>query len=175
MTQRNDQTQREPEDTLDKVLRSEMHWEAPPSLCAHLGALIQYAPALMAGDDVALPPFVQQAAQTVIVRSQPKRWYTTLVTMLTVIAITVSVMVAWQLYGTVGQELGLTSMWLTVSQTFADISASIFRALPPQASYALQLLSGIRSYLYWLLLVAVLWLAVDGASPNFLLRQQQTS
>lgn len=174
MTQQNDQTQREPEDTLDKVLRSEMHWEAPPSLCAHLGALIQYAPALMAGEDVALPPFSQQA-QTIVIQPQPKRWYTTLVTMLTVVAIAVSVMVAWQLYGTVGEELGLTNLWLSVSQTFADINASIFRALPPQASYVLQLLAGVRTYLYWLLLVAVLWLALDGVSPNFSLRQQQTS
>ena len=149
---------RAPDDRLDELLRGELRWEAPPALTAQLLALVPNAPALL------LAPPAQP----------PKRWYVLLVTALTVVALTLSLLVAWQFYSLIGAQLGLREMWRALLDAPSLGLARLLEALP-QAGYAVSLLSGVRSYLYWLLLVAVLWLALDGSSFSFSLRRQQTT
>lgn len=150
--------QRDPDDRLDALLRDELRWEVPAALSAQLLALVPGAPALA----LAAP------------MPQPKRWYVVLVTALTVAALTLSLLVAWQFYSLIGPQLGLPEMWRALLDAPGLGLARLLEALP-QASYAVSLLAGVRSYLYWLLLVAVLWLALDGSSFSFSLRRQQTT
>ena len=150
--------QRDPHDRLDTLLCDELRWEAPAALTAQLLALVPGAPAL-----------------TIFAPApRPKRWFVVLVTALTGVALMLSLLVAWQFYNLIGAELGLPDMWRALLDAPALGLARLLEALP-QASYVVSLLSGVRSYLYWLLLVAVLWLALDGSSFSFSLRRQQTT
>jgi hypothetical protein len=149
---------RDPADRLDALLRAELRWEAPAALTAQLLALVPGAPVLFA----AAP------------QPKPKRWYVVLVMVLTAAAVLLSLIVAWQFYSLIGAQLGLPEMWRALMDAPSLGLARLLEALP-QASYAVSLLSGVRSYLYWLLLVAVLWLALDGSSLSFSLNRQQTT
>ena len=150
------QHERDPDDRLDMLLRNELRWEAPAALTAQLLALVPGAPALYASAPAL----------------KPKRWYVILVMALTAAAIALSLIVAWQFYSLIGAQLGLPEMWRALLDAPGLGLARLLEALP-QASYAVSLIDGVRSYLYWLLLVAVLWLALDGSSFSFSLRRQQ--
>lgn len=165
MNDTNHELDRDPEDGLDRLIRPAMCWETPPQLAANLLALIPGSPTLLA----ALPSDL-----SFVPRPQPKRWYVVLVTILTVLAITVSLLVAWDIYGAMSAELGLPGVWQTISAAITNGIDHLFAALP-QVNYLVHLLAGVRTYLYWLLLVAVLWAALDGWSPHMPFRGQQVS
>jgi len=165
MSNQHDEQERDPEDLLDRILRPELRWDAPAYLTANLLTLIPASPALLAAlpSELAFGP-----------RQRPKRWYVVLVTILTILAISVSLLVAWDIYGAVSAELGLPGLWQALSASVASGLDRVLAALP-QLNMLVSLLAGIRNYLYWLLLVAVLWAALDGWSPSVPFRRQQPS
>lgn len=163
MNEQNDlNTERDPENGLDKVLRAELRWEAPPHLTNNLLALVA-----LASSESGLALNQTPAFE---LPERPKRWYVILVSVLTAAAIVVSLMVAWQF----SAQLGLPAMWQSLSQTVSTGIDQLHTSLP-QLSTLVSLLSGIRNYLYWLLLVAVLWAVFDGWSPNMSSQRQQVS
>lgn len=141
--------ERDPEDALDRMLCHELHWEVPPELTARLLSL------------VALP--------LPVARLRPRPWYSGLVLLLTAVAIGLSLTVAWQFYAILGNELGFTAIW---EQFQLQLTLGMQQAYEsfPLSRYALALLLGVRNQLHWLLLAAVLWLALDGWTPKFALR-----
>ncbi len=155
--------QRDPDDKLDTVLRAELRWEASAELTSRLLALVPGAPVL--SHSVVQPAVVRP-------RPRPQPWYTWLVMVLTAMAIGLSFAVAWQFYSAVGAELGLAAMWSQLQAAPAIGLQRLYETFPV-TRYAVALLIGIRDQLHWLLLAAVLWLALDGWSPGFALRRQQ--
>jgi len=138
---------REPDDSLDTLLRQELRWEAPPELTQRLLALVPGAPLL-----VVAPP-------------RPKSWYSLLVLVLTAAAIGVSLAVAWQIYGALGAELGLSAVLAQLWDAPAIALQRLYEALPASRD-AVALLVAVRDQLHWLLLALVLWLALDGWQPR---------
>jgi hypothetical protein len=145
---------RDPEDTFDRVLRSELLCQAPPELTARLLDLV---------------PGAQPAAAP-----RPQRWYTILVTVLTVLAVLVSLAVSWQFYGVLSAEFGLVSFWQQV-QTLPLAGLEWLYTQVPALSTVADLLGGVRDQLHWLLAALVLWLALDGWTPRAEMAQQQAS
>lgn len=91
--------ERDPEDTFDRVLCGELFWQAPPDLSSRLLELVPQAVAF----NFNLPePLVE--APAVLIR--PRTWYTSLVSLLTFLAVVVSLAVALQFYTVVGAHLG---------------------------------------------------------------------
>lgn len=157
--------QRDPEDPFDRALRSELRWETPPELTTRLLALVADAPAFSS---------FSSAAGSLYARAQPKPWYTTVVMLLTAVVVGLSLAIAWQIYGALGAQLGMGELWQQIQLMPAMGLKWLYEELPI-TRYVLAVLSSVRDQLHWLLLAAVLWLALDGWSPNFPLRRQQTS
>lgn len=138
--------------SLDLMLRSELHWTAPAALTMQLLALV--SPAGLAS------------------RPRPKGWYVTVVYVLTALAVGLSLAVAWQFFGMLAAQIGLGD---ALSQLLAAPSqglAQLTRAIPGVQAvmpFALKL----HEQLLWLLLVAVLWAALDKWNPSFSLRRQR--
>jgi hypothetical protein len=146
--------QRDPEDTFDQVLRTELFWQASPDLTEHLMAL--------ASQEFEPEP------------DRPQPWYITLVTVLTILAMLLSLGVAWQFYGAVSAELGLTSLWASLQTSVATWLTWLYAELP--AAYTLvEAIKIIHDQLHWLIIALVLWLTLDGASPRVTLQQKQLS
>lgn len=157
--------ERDPDDTFDQVLRAELFWQAPPDLTSRVLACIPGAAASTALPDTA--PACEEA--------RPQTWYTVLVTILTALAVGLSLAVAWQFYTIVGTELGLSALWsdlqLMVNTWFAQLASEW-----PIVHALVDLVTIIRNQLHWLLIAIVLWLALDGGSPpRVALQQQQAS
>ncbi|PDW01965.1 anti-sigma factor [Candidatus Viridilinea mediisalina] len=140
---------RDPDDGLDALLRQETRWEAPPDLTLRLLNLVPGAPLMPS-----LPP-----------QPQPKPWYSTLVLVLTAIAVGLSLAVAWQLYATLGAELGLTAIFEQLRHAPLIGMQRLYEAVP-MSQYAIEVLLAVREQLHWLLLALVLWLAFDGWKPS---------
>lgn len=138
---------RDPDDGLDVLLRQELRWEAPPDLTLRLLGLVPGAPLVSS-----LP-------------SRPKPWYSTLVLILTAVAVGLSLAVAWQVYGTLGAELGLTAIFEQLRHAPLIGMQRLYEAVP-MSRYALEILFAVREQLHWLLLALVLWLAFDGWKPS---------
>jgi hypothetical protein len=94
--------------------------------------------------------------------------------MLTALAIGLSLAVAWQFYATLGAQLGLEGYWAQLQAAPANGLEQLVTTVPA-SRYVVAVLSGISRQLHWLLLAAVLWLALDGWTPRFSLRRQQTT
>lgn len=129
-------------DTLDTLLQAEMRWDVPADLTAKLLMLAGPAP-----------------------RVRPQGWYVTLVYILTVAAIAVSVGVAWQFMGLLASQIGLGDalavLWAAPAQGLAELT----RALP-ESRYLIDFFIKVRTQLLWLLMVAVLWAALDRLNPQ---------
>jgi hypothetical protein len=138
---------RDPEDGLDALLRAELRWEAPPELTARLLSLVPGVPLL----------------GTLSARPQP--WYSTLVLVLTAIAVGLSLAVAWQVYGVLGAELGLTAVFEQLRLAPLIGLQRLYETLPVSRQ-AVAVLVAVRDQLHWLLLALVLWLALDGWQPQ---------
>lgn len=150
-----EQLTREPDDSLDLILRHELCWQAPDELTARLLALIPGAPVIPA-----------------IVTARPKSWYSLLVLVLTAVAIGLSLAVAWQFYSLVGVELGLGAMIEQLQAAPAVGLQRLYEALPGSRN-VVAVVVAIRDQLHWLLLAIVLWLALDGWQPR--LRRSRVS
>lgn len=138
---------RDPEDGLDALLRAELRWEAPPELTARLLSLVP-AVSLLGN----LP-------------ARPKPWYSTLVFVLTAIAVGLSLAVAWQVYGALGAELGLTAVFEQLRLAPLIGLQRLYETLPASRQ-AVEVVVAVRDQLHWLLLAMVLWLALDGWQPR---------
>lgn len=145
---------REPDDSLDQILRQELRWEAPPELTMRLIGLIPGA-AL-----VGIPA----------TPARPQSWYSMLVLVLTAVAVGLSLAVAWQLYSTVGAELGFGAVLTQIQQAPGIGLQRLYDALPISRDIV-ALLVAVRDQLHWLLLAVVLWLALDGWQPRVSLRR----
>ncbi|NJN16399.1 MAG: anti-sigma factor [Oscillochloris sp.] len=133
-------------DRLDQVLRQELRWEAPPDLSLRLLGLVP-----------GLNPMV--------VIPRPKPWYSTVVLVLTAIAVGLSLAVAWQFYGMLGAEMGLSAIWDQLRAAPGLGLLRLYEALPASRN-VVAVLVAVRDQLHWLLLAIVLWLALDGWQPR---------
>ncbi len=151
----------DPPDSFDRVLCKELFWEASPELTHCLLALATQA---------AVPEGLLSRGQVPMAPLRPRLWYTTLVTVLTALAVSLSLAVAWQMYGMIGAELGLPDMWLALQSFAAGELARLYSELPMMRSL-IALVGSVRDQLHWILIAIVLWLALDGWSPRVTLQQ----
>jgi hypothetical protein len=175
----------DPEDTLDAVLRTELRWHAPPDLTRQLIALAERsaAPIQLHGEQAGVPatPVPTSFDETIPplpTRSQPGAWYSVLVMILTSMAVGVSFAVAWQFYGLVGAELGLSDL----AARFQEAVASSMQQMGEEVPLIHQALTFVGSLyrhmawlINWLLIALVLWVVLDGYTPGPPLQQQRTS
>lgn len=144
-------TYRQQQTKLDTALRAELHWQAPADLTARL-LVLAAAPLLM-------PPVMR-----------PKTWYVRLVYVLTLLAISCSVLVGWHIAAMLVAQFGVgdTLAWL-----WGAPAAGIERLheLLPQSRYAIDFFLRVRDQLLWLLLTAVLWATLDRWVPRQARRQ----
>jgi hypothetical protein len=142
-------TTRDPDDSLDAVLRHELRWDVPPELTARLISLVPGAPML-----VVAPP-----------RLRPKPWYSMLVLVLTAVALGLSLAIAWQLFGVLSAELGFAAALEQLRDAPAIGLQRLYDALPASRQ-VVGVVVAVRDQLHWLLLAIVLWLALDGWQPR---------
>ena len=142
--------------TLDVVLRAEMRWEAPAALTAQLLALIN-APAVA----------VQRAALQAPVRAEsrrmegrPRGWYVTAVYALTAAVVALSLLIAVQLVGALADQVSISAA-ITQLLALPGQGLSYLTQALPQSRFVLDFILRVRDQLMWLLLVAVLWAALD--------------
>lgn len=156
--------------TLDVVLRAELRWEVPEALTARLLA-IAAAPQLA---QVQLP--LAQAARRAAApaRPRPKAWYVTTVYALTLAAVAVSLLIGWQFASMLLDQVPIGAALTQLLALPARGLANLTQALP-ESRIAIDLLLRIRTQLMWLLLVAVLWAALDKWNPHFTFRGRQIS
>ena len=136
--------------TLDVVLRAEMRWEAPAALTAQLLALVNNAPAVA----------VQLAAFQVSVRTRPRGWYVTAVYALTATVVALSLLIAVQLIGALADQVSISAA-ITQLLALPGQGLSYLTQALPQSRFVLDFVLRVRDQLIWLLLVAVLWAALD--------------
>jgi hypothetical protein len=141
--------------SLNMVLRSELYWVAPAALTAQLLALA--------------------AAPAGAARPRPKGWYVTVVYVLTALAIGLSLAVAWQFVGLLLAQIGfadaLNQLLAAPAQGLAQLMQQV-QTLPGSQSF-IAFAEKLREQLLWLLLVAVLWAALDKWYPSFSLSRQR--
>ena len=135
--------------TLDVVLRAEMRWEAPAALTAQLLALVN-APAFA----------VPQVASQVPVRPRPRGWYVTAVYGLTAAVVALSLLIAVQLVGVLADQVSISAA-ITQLLALPGQGLSYLTQELPQSRFVLDFFLRVRDQLMWLLLVAVLWAALD--------------
>jgi hypothetical protein len=146
---------RDPDDAFDMLLRSEMHWEAPPELSARLFALVPGGLGLL---------------PTPLVKAQPKLWVRVLTLALTILALIVSFVIAIQVYGSLASELGFTTWWEQL-QALPTLATGWFFDTVPGAGVVVAVLGSVRDQLHWLLAALLLWVALDGWTPSFTRRR----
>ena len=135
--------------TLDVVLRAEMRWDAPVELTAQLLALVN-APAVA----------VQPAPPQVLVRARPRGWYVTAVYALTAAVVALSLLIAVQLVGALADQVSISAA-ITQLLALPGQGLSYLTQALPQSRFVLDFILRVRDQLMWLLLVAVLWAALD--------------
>lgn len=131
--------------TLDVVLRAEMRWEAPAALTAQLLALVN-APAI--------------AVQQVHMRARPRSWYVTAVYGLTAAVVALSLLIAVQLVGALADQVSISAA-ITQLLALPGQGLSYLTQELPQSRFVLDFMLRVRDQMMWLLLVAVLWAALD--------------
>ena len=150
--------------TLDVVLRAEMRWEAPAALTAQLLALV-----------ITQATAMQQVARQVPVRARPRGWYVTAVYALTAAVVALSLLIAVQFIGALADHVSIsaaiTQLLALPGQGLAYLTQTL-----PQSRFLLDFILRVRDQLMWLLLVAVLWAALDKWNiPISFGRQRQVS
>ena len=164
---------------LDVVLRDELRWEAPTALTARLlalavdpAALTDVPLTLSQPDKLAMPRPRQPIALPA--RSRPKRWYVTAVYVLTAAVIGLSLAVAWQFFGMLAVQVGIDTALTQLMAAPAQGLSQLARALP-ESRYLIDFFLKVRTQLMWLLLVAVLWAALDKLNVQFNFRGPASS
>jgi hypothetical protein len=134
--------------TLDVVLRAEMRWEAPAALTAQLLALV---------NNSALAP----AWPTPIpAPARPRGWYVTAVYGLTAAVVALSLLIAAQLVGALTDQVSIGAA-ITQLLALPGQGLSYLTQTLPQSRYLIDFFLKVRDQLVWLLLIAVLWAALD--------------
>lgn len=156
--------------TLDVVLRAEMTWEAPAALSAALVALAANPAAALA--QAPAPLGGPAAAPAVPARSRPKPWVVTTVYGLTAAVVVLSLLVAWQVLAVFAPQIEIGAA-LTQLLALPERAVAYLNAALPQSRYAIDLFLRVRVQLMWLLLVAVLWAALDSMNLQFRFRGRE--
>ncbi len=164
--------------TLDVVLRAEMTWEAPAALGARLLALaanpaaaLEQAATLEQAPAPA-PLAAPAPAPAVPARSRPKPWIVTTVYGLTAAVVVLSLLVAWQAVVLFAPQFDLSTVLTQLLALPQQGLAYLNKALP-ESRYAIDLFLRVRVQLMWLLLVAVLWAALDSMNLQFRFRGRE--
>ena len=161
-----------PHQSLDAVLRAEMRWDVPAELTARLLALaVNPEPAALPAvptrvvDAIEAAPPVRQP----IARARPKDWYVALVYTLTAVVMALSLTIAWQFFGALVGDVGfsgaLTELLAAPARGLTQITQTL-----PESRILIAFFLRVRDQLLWLLLVAVLWAALDKWNPQISFR-----
>lgn len=153
------QAYRRQQGALDTVLRTEMHWEVAPALTAQLLKLA----AMPLAD---LPTTVRVTPRLPVPPPRPQGWYVTLIYMLTVAAVSLSLVIAWQFFGIIAGQLGIEAALAQLAAAPAQGIAQLNRTMP-ESIHVIDFLLRVRTQLMWLLFAAVLWAALDKWNPQF--------
>lgn len=154
--------------TLDVVLRAEMTWEAPAALSAALMALAANPAAALAQ----APAPLAAPAPAAPARSRPKPWIVTTVYGLTAAVVVLSLLVAWQVLAVFAPQVEI-GVALTQLLALPERAVAYLNQALPQSRYAIDLFLRVRVQLMWLLLVAVLWAALDSMNLQFRFRGRE--
>lgn len=143
--------------TLDVLLRHEMRWEAPTELTNRL--------MIMAASPWAAAPMVV---------ARPQRWYVRVVYVLTLVILGLSLALAWQMVVGITTQLGLLD---SLNQILAMPGWALqqLTAARPESRYVIEFVLRARDQLMWLLLAAVLWVALDRWNPRINFSRRQVS
>jgi len=77
---------------------------------------------------------------------------------------TLSLAIAWWVYGMISAELGLTVLIEQLRSTPQLLLQQLYVSFPPLHLFV-DLLASVRDQLHWLLLAMILWLAADSWQP----------
>jgi len=157
---------------LDVMLRAELHWEAPAALTQRLLALVA-VPAKESQLPIASPrPLMQPRAP--IAPMRPQAWFVTSVYVLTMVIVALSLLVAWQVIGSLTSQIEvgalLTQLLALPAQGLAYLNQKL-----PESRLAIDFFLRVRVQLLWLLLVAVLWAVLDKVDLQISFRGRQIS
>jgi len=156
---------------LDVMLRAELHWEAPAALTQRLLALA--APPAQAQLPVAIPqPLMQSRAP--IAPARPQAWFVTTVYVLTMAIIALSLLVAWQVIGSLASQVEVGAL-LTQLLSLPGQGLAYLNQKLPESRLAIDFFLRVRVQLLWLLLVAVLWAVLDKVDLQISFRGRQIS
>jgi predicted anti-sigma-YlaC factor YlaD len=132
-------------DSLDDVLAKELRWEVPAALTAQLLSIAAMPQALM--------------------RPAPKRWVVTLVYSAAAALVAISLLVVFQFLGVLSAQIGLGDLLNEAIAFPARMMQQLSQSLP-ESRYAIDLFLRVRDQLIWMLMVAILWVALDRWSPR---------
>jgi len=141
---------------LDVVLRAEMRWEAPAALTAQLLALVN-EPAVAVQQAASQAPLHAGSRR---MEGRPRGWYVTAVYGLTAAVVALSLLIAVQLVGALADQVSISAA-ITQLLALPGQGLSYLTQELPQSRFVLDFLLRVRDQLMWLLLVAVLWAALD--------------
>jgi hypothetical protein len=141
---------------MDVVLRAEMRWEAPAALTAQLLALVN-APAITEQPVASHGP---ARAELRHMEGRPRGWYVTAVYGLTAAVVALSLLIAIQLVGALTDQVSISAA-ITQLLALPSQGLSYLTQTLPLSRFVLDFLLRVRDQLMWLLLVAVLWAALD--------------
>jgi hypothetical protein len=143
--------------TLDVVLRAEMRWEVPTALTAHLLALVNNTPTVAVQQAVSQVPLRAESRR---MAGRPRGWYVTAVYGLTAAVVALSLLIAVQLVGALADQVSISAA-ITQLLALPGQGLSYLTQELPQSRFVLDFILRVRDQLMWLLLVAVLWAALD--------------
>jgi hypothetical protein len=157
--------------SFDGVLRAELHWEVPADLTARLLAIATAPVELLAAEpadtaDILTPMWAVAMrptgpmAQMPLARPHPKGWYVAAVYAITAAVIALSLLVALQIFSALTSQVSISAT-LTELLSLPGQGLSYLAAALPQSRYLIDFLMKLHEQLIWLLLVAVLWAALD--------------
>ncbi len=160
--------QQRAENAFEQALQAELYWTTPPELTTQLLALIPSIPVTHNFEGV------MDAMQLPSRYRQPEPRYPTPLLIVTAMVVGISLAIAWQIYSLIGAQLGLEVWWYQI-QVFPDLGIKWLYDTVPVMRYVLALFSSIRHQLHWLLMAAILWLALDGWTPSFMIQRRSSS
>jgi hypothetical protein len=94
------------------------------------------------------------------VRARPRGWYVTAVYALTAAVVALSLLIAVQLIGALADQVSISAA-ITQLLALPGQGLSYLTQALPQSRFVLDFILRVRDQLVWLLLVAVLWAALD--------------
>jgi len=149
---------------LDGALRAELHWQVPAALATRLLALASAPAEVQPLESAARPEIVAHGvvrqATLSHTRPRPRGWYVAAVYILTAAVIALSLLVALQLFGELTAQVSigaaLTQLYALPAQGLSYLTQTL-----PESRFLIDFFLRVRDQLMWLLLIAVLWAALD--------------